>query len=320
MSILNNLISGIYDLTPVEKVGASWFKREDKFAPLGYGDVNGAKLRQCIYLIDKWVKAGRIVGVVSGAVANSPQHAFVSSVCRQYRLGCLIVTAKKEPTGSKYLEMAHANGAKFYQAKVGYAKTLNSISKRLASKIPNHAVLETNITLEQGQNSAAEIEKFHSVGAFQAQNIPDHISTLVIPCGSCNSVTSILYGVIKHKPKGLKKIVLLGIGNLGSKDILFVKRRLELITREVGVSGTELFDWSFNGDGSRKYQMEHHDLNGQGFCRYEDEMQERIGEIEFHPRYEGKCIRFMKQTLPHLFTDSTMFWIIGSDIKKREKP
>src|SRR6185437_12830754 len=41
----------IYDLSPVQKVGDLYFKREDYFAPLGHGNINRSKLRVCISLI-----------------------------------------------------------------------------------------------------------------------------------------------------------------------------------------------------------------------------------------------------------------------------
>ena len=69
-SIDRNLVhweDHILDLSPVEKIGGLWFKREDKFAPLGYGGINGSKLRVCIWLIDQSVKQGS-TGVVHGAV------------------------------------------------------------------------------------------------------------------------------------------------------------------------------------------------------------------------------------------------------------
>ena len=37
----------IHDLSPVEQHGGLFFKREDFFAPLGYGNINGSKLRVC---------------------------------------------------------------------------------------------------------------------------------------------------------------------------------------------------------------------------------------------------------------------------------
>ncbi len=41
----------IYDLTPVEKIGDIWFKREDKFSPDGMH--NGSKFRQLIWLFSR---------------------------------------------------------------------------------------------------------------------------------------------------------------------------------------------------------------------------------------------------------------------------
>lgn len=85
----------LYDLTPVEKIGDIYFKREDKFAPLGYNSINGSKLRQCIWLVHEWVKTKNIQGVVSGSVVGSPQHPFIASICKHYNIGCLIVTGSK---------------------------------------------------------------------------------------------------------------------------------------------------------------------------------------------------------------------------------
>jgi hypothetical protein len=66
----------LYDITPVENVGGMWWKREDKFAPLGYGNINGSKLRQLIWLFSQ--KA--YPGVVSGAVTGSPQLPMVAAL------------------------------------------------------------------------------------------------------------------------------------------------------------------------------------------------------------------------------------------------
>jgi hypothetical protein len=37
------------ELTPWENRDGVWFKREDYFAPLGYGGPNGSKMRQLIW-------------------------------------------------------------------------------------------------------------------------------------------------------------------------------------------------------------------------------------------------------------------------------
>jgi adenylate kinase family enzyme len=71
----------LLDLTPVENIGGMWWKREDKFAPIGYGNINGSKLRQLIWLFSQ----KRYPGVVSGAVTGSPQLPMVAA-CHVFNL------------------------------------------------------------------------------------------------------------------------------------------------------------------------------------------------------------------------------------------
>lgn len=68
----------LFDLTPVEKVGDMWFKREDKFAPLGYGGINGSKLRQAIWLVleQSKIEKSEVSSLISGASIKSPQLCF----------------------------------------------------------------------------------------------------------------------------------------------------------------------------------------------------------------------------------------------------
>jgi len=307
------LSNTLYELTPVENHEGMWFKRDDKYAPYGNNNINGAKLRQCVYLVDKWVREKNIKGVVSGSVSQSPQHAFISEICKYYGIGCVIVHSKKNIEDSPYLKIARDCGSKLVYSKVGYAKTLGAISKKMLNVLPNHAYLETNITLEENCNTWQDIEAFHRIGAEQVKNIPSHIETLVIPCGSCNSVTSILYGLLLFPNPNIKNIIFMGIGNHGSKNIGYVEKRLKGICKYRGINSDDCFDFTFSGDKTKKVQILHYDLNGTGFCKYEDTMQERAGAIRFHPRYEGKCIRYIKNNMPNLWNDKTMFWVIGSD-------
>lgn len=307
-------IDTIYDLTPVEEHSGMTFKRDDKFAPKGYGHINGAKMRQCIWLVDEWVKTKGIKGVVSGSVSQSPQHAFISEICKHYGIGCVITHAKKDINDSPYLRLAKQNGSKLIYSKVGYAKTLGALSKKLLDRLDNHEYLETNITVEESVNTWDRIEQFHRVGAEQVKNIPEHIDTLIIPCGSCNSVTSILYGLALF-PKPLKKIILMGIGNHGSNNLGYIENRIKHIAEWKGIDIDNMFDWEYMNNPRPKYSMFHYNLNGSGFCKYTDTMHEKADSITFHPRYEGKCIRYIKTYLKHLWKPTTMFWIVGSDMR-----
>lgn len=300
----------LYKPTPVEQIGDIWFKREDMFAPLGYDGVNGSKLRQCIWLVNDWVKKKNIRGVVSGSVVGSPQHPFIASTCKHYGIGCLIATGSKNHQEHLNMQMAQELGAKFYVAKIGYARALQSISFKLAKQLDNHEVLETNITVDERLNPAYRIEEFHRVGAEQVKNIPNNIETIIIPCGSCNSVVSILYGIHLFKPKGLKNIVLMGIGNNGSFNIDYIPRRLSIIGKVLGKDVHS--DFSFKNG---KYNMVHHNLNGTGYCTYSDIMPYDYHGLIFHPRYEGKCMNYIqenKEKFDKYWNKNTLFWVVGN--------
>ncbi len=301
----------LYSLTPVEKHANMYFKREDKFAPLGYHSVNGAKMRQCLWLVDDWVKKKRIQGVVSGSVVGSPQHPFISSICKHYSIGCLIVTGSKNYLNHKNMQLANSLDAKFKVVKVTYAKALNSISHKYSKLLDNHELLETNITVDEKLNSADRIEQFHSIGAYQTKNIPDNIETLIIPVGSANSVVSILYGVFNDIPKSLKKIMLMGIGNNGSYNLKYIPNRLSIISKVIGQNINDIFDWSLIGGSAGN-------LNGTDFCKYDDWMPYTLNDIEFHPRYEGKIFNYMQQNEQYFnayFNPKTLFWIVGNEPK-----
>ena len=310
-----NWIDTIYDLTPVELKDNMFFKRDDKFAPLGYGNINGSKLRQCLWLVDKWRKEKNIIGVVSGSVSQSPQHAFISEICKHYNLGCVIAYSKKDISQSPYLKLAKDNGAKLIYSKVGYAKTLGALSKKMLSILPNHEYLETNITLEDRVNTWKDIESFHKVGAEQVKNIPSNIRRIIVPCGSCNSVTSILYGLILYPNPNIKEIVFMGIGNHGSKNIGYIENRIKKICIWKGIDINNVYDFTFRNDTSKEIQLTYYNLNGSGYCSYSDTMDEKVEDIVFHPRYEGKVIRYLKENLLEYWNEQSLFWIVGSDIQ-----
>lgn len=307
----------LFKLTPVEKHQGIYYKREDYFAPMGYDSVNGSKLRQCIWLVNDWVKTKRIRGIVSGSVVGSPQHPFISSICKHYGIGCLIATGSKHYMEHKNMQLAKSLGAQFYVSKVGYARALQSISFKLAKRLPNHEVLETNITVDERLNKPPRIEAFHNIGAYQTKNIPKHIESIIIPCGSCNSVVSILYGIATTPLPNLKRIILMGIGNNGSYHLEYIPKRLKIISQVYGQDLTKLFDFSAIGwASSGGIEIMHHNLNGSGYCEYSDWMPYDVGDIKFHPRYEGKCMNYIHQNM-ELFkpywNEKTLFWIVGNE-------
>ena len=44
------------------------------------------------------------------------------------------------------------------------------------------------------------------------------------------------------------------------------------------------------------------------------------GGIAFHPRYEGKCLNYIKENLAHfrsLLNANSLFWIVGSEVMQQ---
>lgn len=289
----------LYDLTPVELIGGVWWKRDDLFAPLGPGGVNGSKLRQLIWLIHNRTPSQK--GITSGAVKGSPQHAMVAAVAQYYGLPCVQFVGG-ESEDSPMIALAKNFGAEIRHVNPGYAGNLNAQARRLAAE-RGWLHIETNITVEHDLNSAARVEGFHRVGSEQCHNIPDHIENLFVPAGSCNSLTSILYGLARFRPKSLKAVHLFRIMKNADEHRQWTNERLDVIRRYTGES-LEL-----------PYKFVEYQLVDGGFCTYEDMMPFTYKDLEFHPRYEGKCLTYIKQnpnTFKPLMNDKTLFWIIGS--------
>ena len=287
----------LYQLTPVEKIGDIWLKREDKFAPLGPGNINGSKLRQLIWLMTQQP----ITGIVSGAVMQSPQLVMAATVAKHLKVPCHQFSGGRRNS----VLAAEALGAETHLVNPGYAATLNPKARQFANE---HGFLwiETNITIEHKSSQAERIEAFHRVGSEQCRNIPDHIENLFIPAGSCNSLTSILYGLGRFKPKSLKNILLFRIMKNAGKRRNWTNQRLDIIRQ---VSGEAL---------ALPYTFTEYALVDDGYCTYADLMPFNYNGVLAHPRYEGKCLNYINDNLPifrHLLDEKTMFWIIGSELR-----
>lgn len=328
----------MFDMTPVEQHGSTFFKREDKFAPLGYGGINGSKLRQCIWLTDEYVKnSSNPIGVISGTSVKSPQLPMGSAVAEHFGLKSVhIIGATKPQIAHKHENVAMATwfNAQFYvNPNIAYNPVLQRKVQQLLQedeRLKDYFYLEYGITLDHKKNPPKRIEQFHYIGSEQVKNIPDHIETLIVPAGSCNSCTSILYGIARFQPKNLKDVYLIGIG---PNKLEFVEERLDIIEQISGVFTKpytrlyhdspkleERFNSSLNGffsdNVSYRYNLHHYDLHTTKYVDYQDEMPYTYEGIELHPTYEGKVMTYVNERLPHLLNDKSMFWIVGSKPRK----
>jgi len=284
----------LMSLTPVENREGIWFKREDYFAPLGYGGPNGSKLRQLIYLVNTGLKDYHTT-ILSGASIKSPQLSMSTIVGKHFgRDTEIVIGATKPHTAIKYpnIAIAHGFGATFRIYNVGYNQLLQKRVHEL--RRDDTFVVEYGITIDHHTSSPEEVLNFHLLGAEQVKNIPSEVESLIVPAGSCNSLTSILTGLIIHGQGNLQSLSTIGIG---PDKLLWVLERLKYMGLEV--SNLDL-DWN------------HVNLHELKYCDYGTEMPYSFGGIDFHPTYEGKVMRWLNENSPIPQDGKHMMWIIGS--------
>jgi hypothetical protein len=319
-------------LTPVENRGGLLYKREDYYAPLGYGGINGAKLRQLIWLVNRYVSdinagVGEVgaPGLLTGASVLSPQLSMAALVARHYGLPATMVLGATTPESAARHEnvaIAAVAGADFIFAPVAYNPALQRTVLDLAATERYRAAYRLPYGISTpSEASPADIEAFHRVGARQAENIPEGVRTIVMTAGSCNSCVSVLYGLARQRPATLERVVLLGIG---PTRLQFIEDRLAAIRDVSGVDAPGVYRrlYHHHPDLEADHQtggpvlLEHHDLHATKFAVYSDRMPFTRDGIDFHPTYEGKIMTYMTgrpgfEWLAEADGD-VLFWIVGS--------
>jgi len=279
-------------LTPWENRNGIWFKREDYFAPMGYGGPNGSKMRQLIWYVNRF-RAGK-THIVTGASIQSPQLSMSAIVGAHYGLRARQVVYSKEHTVLKHENprIAYGFGAEFEYASGPYNPIIQRKVKDLTQD--KSLVVEYGITVPHDRYPADDVRKFHEVGANQVSNLPDEVETLIMPAGSCNSLTSVLLGLTRDS-KNVGTLFTLGIGPY---KLDWVRERLNLM----GVNVDNLpFHWH------------HHSLHDTKYSKYSDHFNgEEYDGIKFHPTYEAKMWRWLRENNKLDKDDKTGFWIVGS--------
>jgi len=280
------------EFTPWENHQGLWFKREDYFAPLGYGGPNGSKMRQLIWYINRY--RAQKTHILTGASVQSPQLSMSAIVGAHYGL-----IARQVVYSRPHTLLTHENpriaagfGAHFEYVNGPY----NPIIQRRVADLtkPASLVVEYGITVPHDRYPAEDVLKFHEVGANQVRNLPLELRTLIAPAGSCNSLCSILLG-LSRDPKNVDFLMTYGIGPDKRK---WVRERMAIM----GVNIDHLpFHWS------------HVSLHDMKFSAYSDKFKgESHDGIHFHPTYEAKIWRYLRQNNELNFDDKAGFWIVGS--------
>jgi hypothetical protein len=303
-------------LTPVDQ-GASglMYKREDYFAPLGYGGVNGAKLRQLIYLMAHMNRP-----VVTACSVLSPQAPMTAVVGRHFGLPVTVMLGNtRRSTALRHpgIRAAVAAGARLTYIAVAYNPALQRAADAYQAQHGMDRV-HYGITTPPGASNQ-DVAQFHGVSAPQVVSVPGHTRTLIVPFGSGNSVAAVLMGLAQYGVGAISRVVLVGIG---PNRIAWLNARLMQIEQALERDIRGLFTWRTHGGqagppGTGPVLLDCYDLHGSGYVKYADRRPWHQDGIHFHPTYEGKVMQWLNQEAPHWYKPkdgTSLFWIIGSEM------
>lgn len=308
-------------LTPVERRGDLYFKREDFFAPLGYGGINGAKVRQIVWIVERYLKesAKGTRGLLLAGSVRSPQLGRVATVAKHFGIPCQLVigtTLQSAYPKHENVRIAANLGASFHSIKIAYNPAIQKAARDLHAKMPGFYLMEYGLSVE---GTPERIEGFYRFCSEQVRNLPEEVETILMPAGSCNSTIALLYGIARFRPKGLRRVILFGIG---PTRIEWYEERLALLEKQSGTKIGGIFHRNYlhhpkladrwKGKG---YELRHHDLHASKFATYEDEYPTRHEGIDLHPVYEGKMMTYIRKhpdLAKHLDDGRSLFWIVGS--------
>lgn len=168
------------DLTPIERHGDVWLKRDDLWAIAG---VAGGKVRTC-WALAQAVKDRPGAGLVTAGSRASPQVNIVAHIAARLGVGCRAHT----PTGKLSPEVAAAQraGAEIIQHKAGY----NNV---IVARARDDAAALGWVEIPFGM----ECEEAVRQTSAQIAPLPDGVKRLVVPVGSGMSLAGILTGLAR---------------------------------------------------------------------------------------------------------------------------
>jgi len=165
----------VYNLTPVERRGEIWLKRDDAFR---LGPCNGGKLRTATVL-----STGQR-GVATGSHRLSPQLKNAAAVAKHLGIPCAVHTATGAWTPS--MKLAARMNAEVVQHRPGYTSVLMRRAKDMAKE-------RGWVFLPLGMEHPVHIK----CTGYQVKNIPNEVKRIIMPVGSGMSLAGIVDGLEK---------------------------------------------------------------------------------------------------------------------------
>ena len=179
------------DLSPIEKVGNIFVKREDLAT---FNNINGGKGRVISQFLKEGINQGYTDFVTCGS-RDSVQCEMVSFICECYDIKCHLFMPQGKNT-SIIESILNNNNTELIRTKVGYTNVIKKWSSDYAQENDYYYI-----------PFALECDTTINVNKMQVQNIPDEVQRIVVPIGSGMNFISILTGLSEQN----KKIPVLGI-------------------------------------------------------------------------------------------------------------
>lgn len=303
------------DITPIQEGESVFYKRDDLWAPLGDGGINGFKVRQGVWMLS--TLAAWADNVLFAGSVRSTQHAMVATVARHFKMQSVHVlgaTSEKTYLRHESVAIAHAMGARFDFIKVGYNPALQKRVRELRADpaFARSFMVEYGVGLSHQDWPAQTVYAYHDLGAAQVVNFPWTMTELVVPAGSCHAAVSAIAGLYKFT-----RIPTLHLVGLGPSRLAWMTERLAVLgfTAQFNQAAEGDTTWGTITAADWKITVAFHDLIGTGYARYQDRWVEASDGIEFHPTYEAKMMRWLRDKRPDLLKKSTVVWVVGAEPK-----
>lgn len=298
MSTPLSLNYGVGEISPVELRNGRWYKRDDS---LHYSNGVNGKTRTSLFLGALARDEGAEALAYGGSV-HAPALGRVASAANYLGMKSHIFIGSDPAKAIRHetVRVAVEAGAELHRSPIAFNPGLQ---KRVRDFVA--ASGGTVSAVPYGVSAPDEwsdhmIREFLEQDADQVNNViaEPGIKTLAIAFGSGNATAGMLYGLATRGTGALESVKLIGVGP--DKREWLAKR-----LARVGVS--------LDGLGVDIDYIPAHPH----FAEYKDLMHETADGITFHPRYEGKVIRFLDILRQPWWTardGSTCLWIVGGPL------
>lgn len=291
-------------LTPIQEIDDPMFryvKRDDLFQPFDELPFSGGKIRQAMCLVNnniEHIKNDCDNNVFSCTSVTSPQGAIISRICNEHDIKCSIfVGGSVFPdtlVKSNLMMTAYEYGAMINcDARVAFEVAVHAYATQYAQA---HGMKFFDVGF--GINLESSPQALIESTAYQVQNIPDNIGTIIVPSGSCIILSGIILGCRMFN-KNVRRIVCVQIAGYDRSDTI------NRILSQYGIIDTT---------GMYEIELSHDYAYARLLKKYTIDN----GNILLDPLYESKAYDYCAKHMNINPNEDNLFWIVGNSTYIRE--